>query len=337
MPYFNQMVLIYIIISLILGAVGSFLVLRPKLKTIQKLDYETSQKNQEILFTNQELTNKLIKIKEDIAVNLCEKNNVAKALDDVQHQLEVHASLARTMSSQQEELLGKALETAAEKASARFQQAEEAYQQEYINSLQEYSAQFAAVIQGKQKEQEELEARLITLKASVQAAIEANLREEKKKTNLDFYKIGLTEKDIMEVQKLREVTFFLRNGRPINKAIWEAYYRNLTTDMINRVVGSGTRCGIYLITNLLDNKKYIGQSTSIGERFKSHIKCGLGIDAPSNKIYSAMQKDGVENFSFEVIEECKPAELNEKEKYWIQYYQSNLYGYNMSVGGSRAN
>jgi hypothetical protein len=37
------------------------------------------------------------------------------------------------------------------------------------------------------------------------------------------------------------------------------------------------------------------------------------------------------------MEECKPSELNEREKYWIDFYQSNIYGYNMSSGGAKAN
>jgi hypothetical protein len=38
----------------------------------------------------------------------------------------------------------------------------------------------------------------------------------------------------------------------------------------------------------LDNKTYIGQARDIGDRWKTHIKCGLGIDTPANKLYTAM-------------------------------------------------
>lgn len=72
--------------------------------------------------------------------------------------------------------------------------------------------------------------------------------------------------------------------------------------MCNRVVGSTTSCGIYKITNLVTEEIYIGQSVNISDRFKSHIKCGLGIDAPStNKLYNNMQQYGVWNFTFEVL------------------------------------
>lgn len=65
---------------------------------------------------------------------------------------------------------------------------------------------------------------------------------------------------------------------------------------------------------------YIGQAVNIADRFKQHIKCGLGIDAPQTKLYKAMLEDGVENFRFEVIEKCEQSELNDKEKYWIDFY-----------------
>lgn len=73
--------------------------------------------------------------------------------------------------------------------------------------------------------------------------------------------------------------------------------------MCNRVLGtSNVVCGIYKITNLATEQMYIGQSVNISERFKSHIKCGLGIDAPAtNKLYNNMQRYGVWNFTFEVL------------------------------------
>ena len=80
---------------------------------------------------------------------------------------------------------------------------------------------------------------------------------------------------------------------------------------------------------------YIGQATDISERFRQHIKCGLGIDTPSNMLYTAMIRDGVENFTFEVLEECERNALNDREKYYISFYRAQEHGYNMSRGGAR--
>ena len=91
--------------------------------------------------------------------------------------------------------------------------------------------------------------------------------------------------------------------------------------------------GIYKITNQVNKKVYIGQSQNISQRWKSHRKHYQKDDYP---IYRAMRKYGIDNFSFEVIEECSLEELNDKEKYWIKYYDSHnsSNGYNLTDGGN---
>ena len=87
---------------------------------------------------------------------------------------------------------------------------------------------------------------------------------------------------------------------------------------------------IYKITNQLNNKCYIGQTTDYKRRFQEHKNLGYGTE--ENKLlYYAIKKYGIENFSFEVIED-KTSKYNEREKYWIQYYDSFENGYNMTQG-----
>lgn len=63
------------------------------------------------------------------------------------------------------------------------------------------------------------------------------------------------------------------------------------------------------------------------------MKCGLGIDTPANnKLYQAMKKEGIYNFTFELLEECSSESLNEKEAYYIDLYKSKDFGYNSSIG-----
>lgn len=91
--------------------------------------------------------------------------------------------------------------------------------------------------------------------------------------------------------------------------------------------------GIYKITNNINNNCYIGQSIHIEERWKEH-KSEYNWGRENKKpLYLAFKKYGIENFSFEIIEECKPEQLNLKEQYWIDYYDSYNNGYNMTSGG----
>lgn len=94
--------------------------------------------------------------------------------------------------------------------------------------------------------------------------------------------------------------------------------------------------GIYLIRNKVNNKVYIGQSKNVERRWKEHksrldnehFECG-------SIFHKALKKYGVENFSFEIIEECDAEVLNEREIYWISVFNSNnpQFGYNLTKGG----
>lgn len=92
--------------------------------------------------------------------------------------------------------------------------------------------------------------------------------------------------------------------------------------------------GIYKITNQLNGKCYIGQSIDIKTRWIQHLYCGKN-NFQKGKLYPAMFQEGIENFTFEVLEKCdlSQEELNNKERYWIQYYNSFNNGYNSTPGG----
>ena len=92
---------------------------------------------------------------------------------------------------------------------------------------------------------------------------------------------------------------------------------------------------IYIIRNTINNKVYIGQTkVSLKLRFQNHLSA-----ARKGKDYiigKAIRKYGEENFYIELLEECTIEELNEREKYWIFYFNStnNKFGYNVSIGGN---
>ena len=95
--------------------------------------------------------------------------------------------------------------------------------------------------------------------------------------------------------------------------------------------------GIYKIENMITHQVYIGQSLQIEVKWQQHKKPCLRFNDKLStyyyKIYTAMREYGIENFQFSIIEECLPTELNNREKYWIKYYDSYVNGYNMTTGG----
>lgn len=87
---------------------------------------------------------------------------------------------------------------------------------------------------------------------------------------------------------------------------------------------------IYKIENLINHKIYIGQTNNPKRRFQEHKAKGYASKGVKI-LYYAFDKYGLENFSFDIIEETE--NYNEREKYWIKYYDSFENGYNMTLGG----
>lgn len=93
---------------------------------------------------------------------------------------------------------------------------------------------------------------------------------------------------------------------------------------------------IYKITNKINGKVYIGQTIQKPiERFYQHCaKSAVGY-ALKMPIHKAILKYGKNNFLFEVLETIDKSELNERERYWISYYDSYNSGYNATFGGQK--
>lgn len=89
---------------------------------------------------------------------------------------------------------------------------------------------------------------------------------------------------------------------------------------------------IYKITNDINNKVYIGKTEQdIDKRFAEHCSDSKKERCKNRPLYRAMNKYGVEHFCIELLE--KTVNPEEREIYWIQYYDSYHHGYNVTRGG----
>ena len=93
---------------------------------------------------------------------------------------------------------------------------------------------------------------------------------------------------------------------------------------------------IYKITNKINQKKYIGKTEKVNpeERWKEHLRDAKREYRKNRALYRAINKYGAENFTFEIIEETDIP--NEKEQYYIQFYDTYHNGYNETLGGDGA-
>lgn len=94
---------------------------------------------------------------------------------------------------------------------------------------------------------------------------------------------------------------------------------------------------IYKITNLINNKIYIGKTKrDLNTRWLEHCRDAKNYQENNNPLHAAIKKYGKENFIYEILEDnISEQELNEREKYYIKYYNSKSHdlGYNVTDGG----
>lgn len=211
----------------------------------------------------------------------------------------------------------------------------EIYSDNLEQAYQEAEDRYDKAIAKLTLEFEAVNTELDKIKATRLAAIQANVREQEIKEKLDFYCLTPKTADINDIKTLERIKPQLNNPRILSMLIWSTYFQKDMTALCNKILGLKTITGIYKITNQENDKCYIGQSVDVAKRWKDHAKCGLGIDAPQgNKLYKEMQEIGIWNFSWEFLEECPREQLNEKEKFYIELYQSKDYGYNTTKGNS---
>lgn len=208
-------------------------------------------------------------------------------------------------------------------------------EEEYNDASQQYQDKLNHFKESCNTEMALIQIDLDSLKKTRHAAIELWRKEEQNKNQLDGYKLNITPQDKKDIKLLQNIQLQFSHPRVISKLIWQTYFQPLAKQQFIMILGNTTKCGIYKITNIINNKCYIGQSVDIYKRWCDHCKCGCGIDTPkNNKLYIAMLEDGLENFTFELLEECPREELNKKEAFYISLYESNDYGYNQTAGNS---
>lgn len=247
------------------------------------------------------------------------------------HKLNLEADEARKNLQDREAEYNQYIGSLQEKAQQEYEHFKQEQEKELALAAKEFSETFIADSSKKVSAAKELDAYVEKLKSTVSSAIEISkhkLEEEQKK---DFFRLQLTQEEVDDVKHLREIESELHNCEPLNKVIWKVYYEKPYTDLIGRVVGlNKVLCGIYKITNIETQQTYVGQAVNIAERWRQHIKRGVGAESPTqNKLYPAMKRIGPENFTFEVIETCDRKDLDAREDYWQDFYKAKEFGYSI--------
>ena len=322
-------ILILVIVFIIAACLGGYIVnkrLRPQLKHYREYDKKTYYENEllkednfQLNKINQSLKAEYAQLDTQKQAAISEITNLNTSISKIEKQAQEAADLFYKTKMQ---IAQENLEQSLEKEAQKYQENIENFQIQYDETVAEMMKQYSV-----------LENNIAEMKATNDAAVEAAKRAEEMKNKQDFYRIQLTAADVHEIELLRQVEPYLRDKEPLNKVIWKCYYEKPTTDLIGRVIGSGSHTGIYKITEISTGKCYVGQAANLSDRWKQHIKRGVGADAPTrNKLYPAMIAAGPENFTFEVVEICDRSALDEREKYWTDYFKAQEFGFSIRKG-----
>ena len=297
---------------------------RSQYKTYVALKEENEQLNKEQSFYKQELQEYQFKIGKSRV-----ENDQLSARKE-----ELNKDIANSL--RQVEQLKKSFETTEEQFKRNYMNERkdwvEARQDEYLRMQEDFVEQFREENSKKIAAAKELTAKLAELRSAADAATEVAKRHAEEENFIAYHSLQLEERALADIKKLEDIvpSVSAEAGEAIAKVIWKVYYEKPFGDMVGRILGNTHPTGIYRITNARNSKCYVGQAVDIGDRWRQHIRRALNAEPRTqNKLYPAMYKEGLENFTFEIIEECSREKLNEREDYWQEFYHAKEYGYSI--------
>ena len=185
--------------------------------------------------------------------------------------------------------------------------------------------------QGKIKEYQLLEEQQRERFLSVREPL---LQYEKDKQAKLFYTIQLPEEYREDIEfLLTTVAAKVQHPDIISKLVWAEYVKPYLDDTFKRIEIKAEP-GIYKLTNLDSGKAYIGKSTDIKKRIADHFKSSIGIKSIADQaVHHEILKTGFWNWSIEAITYCDKDKLSELEKYYIEFFDTQTFGYNRNAGG----
>ena len=296
--------------------------LEQRINALYNYQQELEKANNQIDFSIREKKQKVDSIDNILKLKETHWTNLTNKIEKLKQQTNKYYNQQKDIIEQQLEEFKKISSKAAENY---FQQLE----QSYNNADAAYKQKITQI----NEEISKAAADLNSIKEMRQIAYQSLLKEKEVKENKDNYRLIPSEFDLQDIYTLERIKSTLHKPRTLSMLIWQTFWQPIAKKQFPIILQAKTKTGIYKITNIQTDESYIGQSTDVYKRFCQHCKAGLGIDTPvGNKLYKAMQDYGLQNFTFELICECSKQELNEKQQYFIELYQANLYGYNGNKG-----
>lgn len=182
-----------------------------------------------------------------------------------------------------------------------------------------------------QEELNKILAELNEWKAKRDAINEQIRKEEELENEIDFHRIQLNKNSKEDIFYLLSIEENIHNKELLHKLIWSEYIQREFNQMIKNVLGNRSpKNVIYCIENINNKKKYIGKTKGeVKSRWTEHVKSSLGIGTISHQPIHDALCGHWDEFTFSILEEVEDEKLSDREHYYITFFDSHKYGYNV--------
>lgn len=295
----------------IIGLITFFVGLKIQKQDFQKLEKQKRQQLEndlkDILAEVQRLNNRKDQLQADIQIVARERKIEKERLDEVMAQ-------SREILSTEKERLETELKLTKD---LQLQKLEQSYKEREASLEQDFHARMTDI----EIEISNYQTQLQQFKNMSEAVNEAIRRKKELEEQEYFYSIDVSENDQEDISILQSMDARLHNRDVIPKLIWELFIRRPTQEMIKRVTGGKDESGIYKITYKKTGEAYIGKTTSFSTRWQNHVKTSIGLEAAARAtLHNRMAKDGLWNYTFEILERVDKDHLSAREAYYIDLY-----------------
>ena len=277
-----------------------------------------------------ELDNKYSSLQNSITTS---KNELQTIENDIQRKSQFNEQLHQMREEELDRLMKEEKNTRILQVKADVQDwaksAQEAAKESFILTTDHYQKEI--VIQ--QEQLKYIIQQLAEFKAKQDAVNEEILRRRALEEKQDFYRIQLTDAVKDDIEILNEIRPRLSSVEIFNKFIYDNYISRPLKEMVQRVLSGRNPSGIYKVTNTETQEIYIGKSVKVADRWQNHVKAAAGLGGVAESQFQrALKKYGVDKFTWELIEEVDKDKLTEREKYYINFYNTKQFGYNQREG-----
>ena len=292
----------------------------------ERLKSEVETLNSELFYINQKRQQFLLDYKTLEAKVEYEQKRAKDAKDSTDRLLATELERAKTSLKGVRELEEQRMQH-------EFQERERALEQQFKFKKQQFADDFLCLQAYYQDELGALKGELDEYAAKRAAVNEAILRERELEEKEDFYRIIIRDMDARDIDTLRSIESHLCNKEVLNRLIYEVFIKRPLMEMEKRVLNGRKVGGIYKITYIKTGESYIGRSVDIGNRWKEHCLSSLNIGTIAHSTFHNVLADkGIQNFTWEVLEEVDKDKQSSREKYWIDFYQTDKQ-FNQKAGG----